>query len=290
MIDLHSHTNESDGTLTPAELVETALNTGLDALAITDHDTFAGYDQAAPLARERGLDLVCGIELNTRTSRAENGRRRNWDVHLLGYFLGEPPAPAFREWLRSVLESRRERNERLAEKLRSMGVDIQLREVEAIGRTLTGRPHFARVLVNKGYASNSDEAFRKYLGESAPAFVRRDSPSTADSIRQIAVAGGLPVLAHPVRLGIRDPEAEERFISELCDEGLRGLEVYHSDHGPRDVERYAAIAKKMGLAPTGGSDFHGDAKPHLHLGTGIGGNLNVPRKVLDDLRNGRAAK
>ena len=284
MIDLHSHTNESDGTYSPAELVDAALKLGLDALAITDHDTFAGYDLAAPIAAERGLDLVCGVEVNSRMSHEENGGERRWDVHLLGYFLHDPPSAAFRDWLLELLTSRRQRNITLARKLQFMGIDITLGEVES-SPTLTGRPHFARVLVNKGYASSTDEAFRQYLGEEAPGFVHRDSPHTAVSIQQINTGGGLPVLAHPIRLGIRDHQQEEEFISELRDAGLRGLEVYHSDHRPADVERYAALAEKLKLAVTGGSDFHGAAKPNIQLGTGANGNLNVSRKVLEDLRH-----
>lgn len=284
MIDLHTHTNESDGTLAPAELVKAALHAGLEALAITDHDTFAGYDQASPVAGANGLELICGIELNTRAARDDNGKSRKWDVHLLGYFLHEPPSFSFRDWLSDLVQSRRERNARLVERLRSMGVEIELAQVEALGRTLTGRPHFARYLIDKGYASSHEDAFRRFLGESAPAYVRRDSPHTAMGIQQIESAGGLPVLAHPVRLGIRDPQQEEAFIAELRDAGLGGIEVYHSDHRPPDVERYAALAKKFGLAVTGGSDFHGSAKPNVQLGTGVNGNLKVPRKVLDDLK------
>ena len=287
MIDLHSHTNESDGTLSPAELVDLAVRSGLEALAITDHDTFAGYDQALRIAGAKGLDLVCGIEINTRFARGEIGRERTWNIHLLGYFLHEPPAPSFREWLFDLLQSRRERNAKLVLKLQSMGVDIDLSEVEAVGRTLTGRPHFARVLLNKGYVSSTDEAFRKYLGEDSPGFVHRDSPHTVMGIQQIEAAGGIPVLAHPVRLGVRDPRQEQELISELCDAGLRGIEVYHSDHRPADVARYAAIAKRFGLAASGGSDFHGEAKPNIRLGTGANGNLSVPRKVLEELRKQR---
>jgi predicted metal-dependent phosphoesterase TrpH len=287
VIDLHTHTNESDGTYTPAELVDEALCRGLEALAITDHDTFAGYDRAVPIAGAKGLDLVCGIEINTRMASSENGRERLWNIHLLGYFLHQPPTLTFREWLFDLLASRRERNTKLVKKLQSMGVHIELGEVEAVGRTLTGRPHFARVLLNKGYVSSLEEAFWKYLGESAPGFVHRESPHTGMGIQQIEAAGGLPVLAHPVRLGVRDPRQEEDLISELRDAGLRGIEVYHSDHRPYDVERYAAIARKFGLAVSGGSDFHGDAKPKIRLGTGANRNLNVPRKVLDDLRKKR---
>ena len=281
MIDLHTHTNESDGTLTPVELVERALALPLEALAISDHDTFAGYDEAVRPARARGLDLVCAVELSTRMA---GDRRRT--IHLLGYFLKDAPSFEFRTWLQELLGARRDRNQRLVANLQALGVEIELNEVERIGRTLTGRPHFARVLVQKRYAANADEAFRKYLGESAPAYVERDSPHVAMGIQRIVAAGGLAVLAHPVRLGVHDEAAEEALIGELRDAGLGGIEVYHSDHQPSDMERYARIAKKVGLAVSGGSDFHGDAKPKVALGTGVNGNLSVPKSVLDKLRRG----
>ena len=279
MIDLHSHTNESDGTCTPLELVDRALSTGLEALAITDHDTFAGYDRAAQSARAYGLDLVCGIELNARS----DGERRR-PVHVLGYFLQAPPTPEFRAWLAEMQSSRRERNSRLIAKLQAMGVDIELAEVERLGRTLTGRPHFARVLVNKGYATDHEDAFRRYVGEAAPSFVERHGPHVATTAQKIREAGGLAVWAHPIRLGIRDATAEEQFIRKLCDSGIGGIEVYHSDHGPQDVARYAALAAKYNLAVTGGSDFHGDIKPDIELGTGRQENLDIPNSVLENLR------
>ncbi|HTW64493.1 MAG TPA: PHP domain-containing protein [Bryobacteraceae bacterium] len=279
MIDLHSHTNESDGTASPLELVELALERGVEALAISDHDTFAGYDEALPEARTRGLDLVCGIELSTRvpSGKSQSG-------HLLGYFLHQPATAEFRAWLDELIEGRRDRNRRLIASLRDKGVDIELPEVERLGRTLTGRPHFARVLINKGYAANFDEAFRRYLGETAPTYVERYAPYVAEAIERVRNAGGLPVLAHPIRLGIRDPNAEEAFIRELRDAGLRGIEVFHSDHRPADMERYGAIARKYNLLVTGGSDFHGENKPQISLGTGMRGNLNIPLTVLNDLR------
>jgi predicted metal-dependent phosphoesterase TrpH len=281
VIDLHTHTNESDGTCTPLELVDRALAMGLEALAISDHDTFAGYDQAAEPARAYGLDLACGIELSTRLDA--NGLKRG-TVHLLGYFLHQPPAVEFRDWLGELQAARRERNVRLIAKLQSLGVEIELVEVERIGRTLTGRPHFARVLIQKGYAANWEEAFRKYLGESAPGFVEREAPDVPTGIQRIISGGGLPVLAHPVRLGIRNSAAEESLISKLRDAGLRGIEVYHSDHSDSDQARYREIARKFALAVTGGSDFHGDVKPGVALGTGVSGSLNIPRSILDDLR------
>ncbi len=279
MIDLHSHTNESDGTFTPEELVDLAMERGVEALAISDHDTFSGFDQALPLARSRGLDLVCGIELSTRVPGTKVRT-----VHLLGYFLHQPPPAQFREWLNELIEGRRDRNQRLITSLRERGVDIDLGEVEKLGRTLTGRPHFARVLIQKRYVSSFDEAFQRYLGESAPSYVERFAPYIVDAIQRVIDAGGLPVLAHPIRLGFGDPVDEEKFIGELRDGGLRGIEVFHSDHRPADMERYAGIARKYNLAVSGGSDFHGLVKPQISLGTGYNGNLNIPKSVLEGLR------
>lgn len=282
MIDLHTHTNESDGSCTPFELVDRAIAIGLEALAISDHDTFAGYDQAAGPARDYGLDLVCAVELS---ARMDGSGRRARPVHLLGYFLHQPPSREFRAWLDELISGRRERNRRLVIKLQSLGIPIELSEVERLGRTLTGRPHFARVLVQKGYAASTDEAFRAYLGESAPAYVEREAPDAATAIQRIAAGGGLPVLAHPIRLGIRDPASEEGVIRELRDRGLRGIEVFHSDQNDSDQRRYGEVARRLGLAITGGSDFHGDAKPRVELGSGINGSLDIPKRVLEELRS-----
>jgi 3',5'-nucleoside bisphosphate phosphatase len=279
VIDLHSHTNESDGTFSPEELVDLAMERGIEALAISDHDTFAGFDQALPVARSRGLDLVCGIELSTRVPGTKVRT-----VHLLGYFLRQPPSAEFREWLGELIAGRRDRNQRLIASLHQQGIDIELGEVEKLGRTLTGRPHFARLLIQKGYVRSFDEAFRRYLGELAPSYVERYAPYVKAAIQRVVEAGGLPVLAHPIRLGFRDTEAEEKFIVELRDAGLRGIEVFHSDHGPGEVERYAGIARKYNLAVSGGSDFHGEVKPQISLGTGHDGNLNIPKSVLESLR------
>ncbi len=281
-IDLHTHTDESDGTYTPAELVKAALQVGLDGLGITDHDTFAGYDRAAGLAAERGLDLVCGIELSTRLIRRSGHGSKT--VHLLGYFLTQPPSPAFREWLHELQAGRRDRNVRLVEKLRGLGVDISLAEVEGLGRSLAGRPHFAKILVRKGYAKTSEQAFRQYIGEEAPGFVERDSPDLGTAIQKLSDSKAISVLAHPVRLGIRNHEEEDAVIGEMRNAGLRGIEVYHSDHSAADAARYRGIADKYGLAISGGSDFHGAVKPQIHLGSGIHGNVRVPKEVLEGLR------
>jgi len=277
MIDLHSHTTESDGTYTPAELIDTALEIGLDALAITDHDTLAGYRIAAPLAQATGLRLICGIELSTKIY--EPSRKT---VHLLGYFCSDPPTAAFEEWLGAMQAARRDRNIRLAAKLRSMGVDVTIEEVEALGRSLAGRPHFARLMVQKGYVPNSTEAFRLYLDESAPGYVDREEPTLAEGIRRIKDAGGVTSLAHPIRLGKRDLAEEEDLIAGFVRDGLDAIEAYHSDHEVADVQRYLSYAGKHGMRVTGGSDFHGANKPSVQLG-----QANVPTSLLDQLLHQR---
>lgn len=279
MIDLHSHSTESDGSYSPAELVNAAQQAGLEALAITDHDTFAGFEQAVPLARAAGLDLVCGIELSTKIHHPVKRT-----VHLLAYFVNGGPAPEFRDWILGLQSARRDRNKRLAARLQSMGVDIKLEEVEAIGRRMAGRPHFARLMVEKGYCANTRAAFDNYLDEAAPGYVDRDEPTLADAIQRTRQAGGISSLAHPVRLGKHDRHEEEKLIAFMCQDGLQAIEVFHSDHDAGDVQRYLQIARKFGLKITGGSDFHGENKPSVSLGTGIDGNLHVPLSVLDELR------
>jgi predicted metal-dependent phosphoesterase TrpH len=283
MIDLHSHTTESDGTYTPAELVAAADEARLEALAITDHDTFAGYDLAAPLAEDAGLALICGIELSTKLHTG--GSRRT--VHLLGYFLRQAPTESFRSWLKQMHASRRDRNRRLALKLQGMGMDIRLEEVEALGRTMAGRPHFARLMVSKGYVPHYRAAFDQYLDESASAYVDREEPALEDGIRLITDAGGISSLAHPVRLGISNAEKEEALVAAMVERGLEAIEAYHSDHDVNDTRRYLSLATKYGLQVTGGSDFHGENKPNVRLGTGPG-TLDIPLSVLEELRSSRA--
>jgi predicted metal-dependent phosphoesterase TrpH len=272
LIDLHSHTNESDGTYSPAQLISAAREAGVEVLGITDHDTFAGYDQALPFARDAHLDLLCGIELSTKL--------HGHSAHLLGYFPKGNGLAGFRDWIVDMQASRRERNVRLAARLRELGFDITLEEAEARGRGMTGRPHFAQILVEKGYVSNLREAFDRYLDESAKAYVHRREPHFAEAVERIRNGGGVASLAHPVRVNGDVPE----LLPELCDAGLNAIEAYHSDHGPADVELYLKLAEKYGLLVTGGSDFHGAVKPGVRLGTGCEGNLRVPREVVDRLR------
>ncbi|MGC9970605.1 MAG: PHP domain-containing protein [Bryobacteraceae bacterium] len=281
MIDLHTHTDESDGTVAPGQLVRAAVELGLEALAITDHDTLAGYDRAVAPARSAGLDLVCGIELGTKLRHHPGGRGKA--VHVLGYFFNGIPTTEFRVWLGGVQHSRRDRNRRLAARLESLGLPVTLAEVERLGRSLAGRPHFARLMVEKGYVCSAQEAFDLYLGESGKAYVERDEPALAEGIRRIREAGGLPSVAHPIRLA-RHAGAVERLIGEMRGLGLGAVEAYHSDHSPTDVGQFLELARRLGLVVTGGTDFHGGTKPAVALGTGIDGNVAVPRAVLDNLR------
>jgi 3',5'-nucleoside bisphosphate phosphatase len=279
-IDLHSHTNESDGSLAPEELVRLAERNDLDALAITDHDTFSGYEKAAPFARAAGLDLLRGIELNSRLKFGSEAER---SVHLLAYFPHRDPSEQFVAFLEEQRTERRKRNVRLANRLQERGVGVTVEEVEARGRSLAGRVHFARILVDKGYAVDSSEAFRRYLGEDAPTYVHRESHTIQEAIRIVRGGGGIPVLAHPVRISLAR-DGERRLFVYLKDAGLMGLEIYHSEHPPALQAHYRQLAEELDLLPTGGSDFHGGPKPDIDLGTGLKGNVRVPREFLDRMR------
>jgi predicted metal-dependent phosphoesterase TrpH len=270
LVDLHSHTNESDGTCSPAELLELARETGVRTLAITDHDTFAGYDTARQ--SKNGIDLICGIELSTKF--------HGQSVHLLGYFPTNDGPPAFRDWVLEQQASRRERNGRLAARLRELGFDVTVEEAEALGHGMTGRPHFARILLDKGYVSNYREAFDRYLDESATAYVYRREPHLDEAVAKIRDCGGVASLAHPIRVN-GDLAA---IMPELCAAGLNAIEAYHSDHDAETTARYLGLAERYRMLVTGGSDFHGEVKPEVQLGTGNNGNLKIPEDLPERLR------
>jgi hypothetical protein len=274
LIDLHSHTNESDGSCSPAQLVGEAVRAGVTTLGITDHDTFAGYDQARAPAADAGLELVCGIELSTKL--------HGHSVHLLGYFLGAGGLVDFREWVLDLQASRRERNARLAVRLRELWFDVTLEEAEARGRGMTGRPHFAQIMLEKGYVGDIREAFDKYLDESAIGYVYRREPQFAEGVEHIRKAGGIASLAHPIRVNGDVPA----LMPELRDAGLNAIEAYHSDHDEKATALYLALAKEYGMLVTGGSDYHGVVKPGVLPGTGYGGNLHIPDDLMDTLRAG----
>jgi 3',5'-nucleoside bisphosphate phosphatase len=277
LVDLHTHTTESDGTLEPVELVREAAAAGIRVLAITDHDTVSRSEAASAAAQQAGIELIRGIELSCKHAGKS--------VHLLGYFFNGVPLSEFEGWLRQIQESRRDRNRRLALRLQELGLDVQLEDAEKFGRGLTGRPHFARVLVQKGYVKSLQEAFHRYLGESAPGYVERDSPDVPTAIRHMTAAGAVPSLAHPIRVGPKDPEGLEQVIAGFAAAGLPAIEAFHSDHTEADTQHFIAMAQKYGMAVSGGSDFHGANKPGIQLGSGLNGNLRIPEWVVPALRD-----
>ena len=292
MIDLHTHTTASDGSFSPPDLIHLALQSGLEAIAITDHDTLAGCEEGAPVATALGVELIVGIELSTRFEpylveliTPWLGSRRVPSIHLLGYFLAAPPPASFRSWILGHQESRHKRNLELVDKLRGLGLDITLPEVSELGGKLTGRPHFAELLIRKGYVKNRQEAFDLYLADTAQAAVEREEPGLAESIAILRRSFALPVLAHPVRLPLGDnPDALRVLLEALCSAGLQGLEVWHSEHSPAQQALYEDLARSFGLQITGGSDFHGSHKPAIALGTGINGNICIAKAQLDSMR------
>ena len=289
LIDLHTHTDRSDGSTSPDELVRQAVAAGLKALAISDHDTMAGHDAAARVAEDCGLELVCAVELSTRPNEQREGGKREKSVHVLGYWLDSPPSADFRLYLETQQASRRKRNLDLVAKLQQLGVSITLEDAEVYGRNQVGRPHFARVLLDKGYVTNIQQAFDVYLADEAQAAVDRDEPTLKEGIQRIKAGGGLASLAHPVRLPQRGAELE-RMVESLLEDGLDGIEVFHSEHHPADCAEFAAIAARFGLIPTGGSDYHGDNKPGILLGSGKDGNLSLQYSFLEKMREMAAAK
>jgi hypothetical protein len=292
MIDLHTHTDRSDGTVSPEDLVRRAKALGLEALAIADHDTLAGYDLAQPFAARESLELICAVELSTRpdfTGHLTKEGKRPRSVHILGYFLNTAPSATFRDWLLSQQASRRRRNLDLIEKLRQLGVHLELEEMQVYGRNQVGRPHFARVLLDKGYVSTLQEAFDRYLADDAEAAVERDEPSLEEGIRRICEGGGLASLAHPVRLPQRDETSLCSLLDRLRSYGLRGIEIYHSEHNLEDAALFRRLAERLHLIETGGSDFHGDAKPEVRLGSGVNGNVALTYDVLERMRSSCSA-
>jgi predicted metal-dependent phosphoesterase TrpH len=264
-------------------LVGQAAALGIEALGIADHDTLAGYDAARYGAEAVGLELICSVELSTRSDRQSTVDRREPSVHVLGYFFLNPPTAEFRCWLENQRASRMRRNFELISKLQRLGLDITLEDVEVYGRTQVGRPHFARVLCEKGYVSSTQKAFDMYLADGAEAAVEREEPSVEEGIQQIRAAGGFASLAHPVRLQ-KDMRALTSFVGTLVDAGLQGIEVHHSDHAPADSSFYQSLARRFELIQTGGSDFHGENKPAVRLGTGMDGNVCLDYDFLEQIR------
>ncbi|QJA06347.1 PHP domain-containing protein [Thermosulfurimonas marina] len=275
MIDLHTHSTASDGTYSPAELVHLAVQEGLSALALTDHDTVEGLFEAQAEAQGLGLAFVPGVEISVRFEGPGH-------CHVLGYFV-DPESEGLRETLALLQQARSERNLRMVEKLQALGIEITLEELkERAGGGEIGRPHFAALLVEKGVVRKVEEAFERYLKKGAPAYVPKARLTEEEAFSAIRAAGGLPVLAHPWHLHL-SPEALARYVARLKDLGLAGIEAYYTDHTPEFTSLCLELARRFDLVATGGSDFHGHNKPDIKLGRGFG-NLRVPEECYRRLR------
>ena len=313
-IDLHVHSNRSDGTLSPTQLVDYAMEKGLSAFALTDHDTIDGLDEAMSYAaslksaaagpsafsdiRPAGTDPVPrGLEDTQAYDRLQNRNvpevipgiefsteYQGRDIHVLGLDL-DWRRKEFDDSLCAFKEARRERNREMADKLRQLeNIDISLEKLEERfpGAVMT-RAHFARFLLEKGYVREMREAFDRYVGDDCPCFVPRHKITPTAAIDLIQSAGGIPVLAHPLLYHMTE-EQLETLVKGLKNHGLRGLEAIYSSNRGADETNMRRLARKYGLKISGGSDFHGAIKPHIDLGCGRG-NLKIPYEVLKNLRS-----
>lgn len=273
-IDLHTHTTASDGSDSPTALVRKAAALRLAAVAITDHDTLAGLEEAEAAGKETSLEVIRGCELGVESVYGE--------VHLVGLWIPQQ-CEALQQTLETLRRHRATRNQLIVEKLQEQGVAVSYDEVlsEACGESI-GRPHIAAVLFRKGYVGSITEAFTRFLGEKASAYVPRKLLKPEEGVRLLADTGAVVSLAHPML--IHCPAAWfDELIPCLKASGLQAIEAYHSEHSARDERFCVALAARYGLALTGGSDYHGTAKPGVALGKGKGG-LRVTTGFLDALK------
>lgn len=276
-IDLHTHTLASDGTLSPTDLVRAAAQAGLEAIAVTDHDTLAGLAEAMEAGRRLGVEVVPGIEISTDYPLGK--------FHLLGYLLDLPAEP-LAERLDRIQTSRATRNEQMVARLQELGLPITMEEaIEESGGGLLGRPHIARVLVHKGVVPDVAAAFHQYLADGKPGHIAKSRIPLERAIEVIHASGGLAVMAHPMQIGI-DTETLAAELHRLAVIGLDGVECWYHNHPPELRHQLAALAAECGLAITGGSDFHGVTKPGVHLGDCGGGP--APAELLAGLKARKA--
>ncbi len=269
-VDLHVHTTASDGTMCPRDVVSLAAMLGLKAIAITDHDTMAGLNEAGEAGELLGVSVVPGIELSTDY--------RGQEVHVLGYFL-DGEAQALKDYMDWVRRERQSRNEKIVEKLRRKGFDISMEALrEANPGAVLGRPHMARRLVELGAVGSVKEAFRRYLDRGRSCYVPRTYIGFAEGAKLIRDCGGVAVLAHPLQYGLGRTDLEA-LVRTAAQAGFTGMEILYSGYTQGDINKLYDLAEKYTLLPTGGSDFHGENKPEIQLGSGDG-TLKVPAYML----------
>lgn len=281
MIDLHAHTTASDGSCSPRQLVQLAQEVGLEAVGVTDHDTIAGWPEALAASEELGVEVVPGVELSTSYA---GGR-----FHLLGYYVD--PQSALISVLDEIQTARRQRNEEIFARLKELNVPLEETEVRAIaGREEgeLGRPHFAQAMLQRGYVSSLQEAFNKYLADGAAAYIPKKVLSPKEAITAIHAAGGVAIWAHPpLNRKLTLVELEER-LRDWVEWGLDGLEVYYFRYTPEEAAWARQVCEQFKLIGSGGSDFHGTAKPDVKLGITNTGKA-VPSEVLEQIKKRRDA-
>jgi len=278
-IDLHIHSNASDGTFSPYEILCHAGKLGLKAISITDHDTLDGSKEALRIGIPSSLKFLTGVEISTALPP---DFEHTGSCHILGYLISIDN-PALNETLRVLQVARKNRNPKIIKQLNALNVDITLEEV--INNTIerqVGRPHIARIMAKKGIVTSINEAFDKYLGQGRPAYVDKYRIDCAKAIEVILNSGGIPVLAHPFLLKQNKGQPFENLIKLLKTMGLMGMEIYYPDHSPDLIAYYTKIANRFGLLITGGTDFHGALKPDIQMGSG-NGNLIIPYELYEKL-------
>lgn len=273
-IDLHTHSIESDGAQTPAEVVRTAYAAGLNAMALTDHDTINGVAEAVAEGKRLGIEVIPAVELSAQSDT---------ELHILGYFIDIENKP-LREAMAYALEVRNQRQADTCRKLNEQGFDITMDELrqEANGNAVLCRAHFAQIMVRKGYASSVKDAFSKYLSVGCYAYSNRQAFTAPEAVSLIRGAGGLAVAAHLHLIKMEDEPLKE-YLKRLIPYGLEGIEGYYTDYTPDMETRYRQMAADLGLVISGGTDYHGANKPHIAIGKGKG-DLEIPYSVLDGLR------
>lgn len=277
LIDLHTHSTESDGTLTPEELMKYAKERGLSAIALTDHDAISGIEKARPIARELDLEFVPGVELSTDYQGTE--------VHILGYYI-DTEQPEFLKQLKEFVDTREKRNEKMALLLQEEGFDITIEALLAENPdSVITRAHFARYLVEHGLVKDRETVFRKYLGDGCKCYVPREKITPFEAIRLIQLGGGLAFFAHPVLCHMNHDRLRS-FIKSLKEAGLTGLEAIYSMNAPGDERNLMKFAEEFDLLISGGSDFHGSNKPQIQLGSGKG-NLRIPYEILERIKEAK---
>lgn len=278
IVDLHVHSNKSDGTCSPSELVDLAIQKGLSAFALTDHDTTAGLDEAIEYAKGRDIEVVPGIEFSTEYQ----GR----DIHVLGLAI-DYKAPVFADRLQAFVDSRIGRNRKMCRNLTEAGIDISYEKLMAAypGAVIT-RAHYARYLLDHGYVKSLPEAFERYVGDHCPYFVPREKVTPVQAVQLIRQAKGIPVLAHPT-LYHMGKDALQKLVSSLTEAGLVGLEAVYSTYSAGEEREMRQLALRNGLLISGGSDFHGSNKPGLELATGYHGKLVIPYDIWERLKEKR---